>query len=362
MKRNVIKWILPLVILLNACKKDDTYITAAPVIAPATGVYVLSEGNFATNSTRLAYRPFSTGVVSGDFFLQQNPTRIGGLGNTGNDMIIYGSKLYIVMNVTSNVTVLNAANATFIKQIDFLNGASPKSPRYAVAARGKVYVTAYDNTVSVIDTTSLAIINTINVGANPEGIATTGNYLYVANSGGFNPVADSTVSVIDMNTELEVKKIKVGLNPQKIEVNSAGDVYVSAYGNAFATVPIPASVSVISSATNTLTTTLGNDYQFDHIRIFNDIAYLYNNYGSGTVKLYNTITNTLVRNSFVTDGTIITASYGVNIDEENGDVYIADAKDFSAPGEVICFDKNGRKKFLFSVTPGVSPNKVLFLR
>jgi YVTN family beta-propeller protein len=51
---------------------------------------------------------------------------------------------------------------------------------------GKLFVTAYDNTVSVIDTTTLSIVNSITVGPNPEGIATTGNYLYVANSGAFN--------------------------------------------------------------------------------------------------------------------------------------------------------------------------------
>ena len=361
MKKSLLLCTLSLIVLLSACKKNDTYITAAPVISPATGAYVLSEGNFGSNNTKFSYRPVSSGVVVGDFFLQQNPTHTAGLGDTGSDMIIYGGKLYIIMNVTSNVTVLNAANATFIKQIDFMNGSVPKEPRSAVATRGKIYVTAYDNTVSVIDTSSLVITKTIAVGPNPEGIAMKGDYLYVANSGGFNPTPDSTVSVVDLNTELEIKKITVGLNPQKVEVNSVGDVYVSSYGNFSTIAPV---ISVISSATNTLKTILGSEYSYNHIKIFNDVAYLFNNYGGpgSKCKLLNTLTNTTIRNEFVADATVIDNVYGINMDEQNGDIYICDSHDFSAAGTVTCFDKNGIKKFAFSVAPGVTPNTVLFLR
>jgi hypothetical protein len=59
---------------------------------------------------------------------------------------------------------------------------------------------------------------------------------------------------------------------------------------------------------------------------------------------------------------VIQTSYGINIDEQNGDVYITDAINFSSPGEVTCFNRNGVKKFSFSVSPGIIPNKVLFAR
>ena len=362
-KKNVIKWILPVVVLLSACKKNDQPVATAPILQPAKGVYILSEGGFAANNSKLAYRD-TAGVVSGDFFLQQNPSLTAGLGDLGNDMVIYGSKMYIVMNGSGNVTVLNAATGAFISQISFGgSGTSNKNPRYALGARGNLYVTAWDNSVSMIDTASLGITGAALVGATPEGLAIAGNFLYVANSGGLNyPDYDSTVSVVDLTTMLEIKKIKVGLNPQKIEVNSAGKVFVTAYGDAFATIPIPATVSVINSSTNLLETTLGSDYQFDHVRIFNDIAYFYNNYGGGNIKMYNTITNSLVRNNFITDGTLITTSYGLNIDEQNGDVYVTDAKDFVTAGEVTCFSAGGVRKLSFSIAPGVNPNKVLFVR
>ena len=362
MKRSFFAILITGLVALNACKKDDNVVIPAPVLSPATGVYVLCEGGFGGNNATLAYRNVASGVVAADFYRQQNPTQTGGLGDLANDAIIYGSKLYIVMNGSGNVTVLNASTGVLLGKVSFINGSGNKSPRYAVGALGKVYVSSFDNTVSIIDTTSLAITGTINVGANPEGMATYGDYLYVANSGGLNPVFDSTVSVVDLNSNLEIKKITVGLNPQKIEVNSVGDVYVSGYGNAFSTPSIPPFISVISAATNTLKTNLGAAYAYDHIRIHNDTAYLYNNYGGGDCKVINTLNNLVIRNSFITDGTVIQTSYGINIDEQNGDVYITDAINFSSPGEVTCFNRNGVKKFSFSVSPGIIPNKVLFAR
>ncbi|MEI2748855.1 MAG: YncE family protein [Ferruginibacter sp.] len=360
MKLKLIGLVLSVTTLLTACKKNDPENQVVP-IQPAKGVYVLSEGGFGGNNATLAYRSAATGTVSGNFYLQQNPLLSSGLGDLANDMVVYGGKMYIVMNGSGNVTVLNAQTGALISKISFLNGTTNKSPRYAVGTKGKLFVTAYDNTVSVIDTTSLSITNSITVGPNPEGIATTGNYLYVANSGAFNfPDVDSTVSVIDLTTLTEIKKITVGKNPNKVEVSTNGDVYVSAYGN-FGT--IPAGISVINSATNTLKRTLGTGFEYSHVRISGEIAYFHNNYGgSGTAKVYNTTTETIVRNEFVTDGTSITVPYGINVDEQNGDVYIADAKDFTSSGEVTCFDKNGVKKFMFSVSPGINPNKILFVR
>ena len=348
------------IICFESCKKTDAPTPITPILSPAVGEYVLSEGSFGGNNTKLAFYTNSTSNVAGDYFLQQNPSITAGLGELGNDAIIFGSKMYIVMNGSGRVTVLNAANSAFIKNISFLNITVNKQPRYAVAARGKVYVTSWDNTVSVIDTTSLSITKSISVGANPEGIAASANYLYVANSGSFNTTPDSTVSLIDLNTETEIRKIKVGVNPNKIEINSAGNVFVSAYGN-FTT--IPASVYLINGVTNATSTNLGNGFVYSNIRIFGDIAYLYNNYGgSGTAKVYNTAANTIVRNEFITDGTAIQTPYGINVDVQNGDVYIADAGNFTTAGKVTCFTSNGVKKFSFSTSPGVNPNKILFKR
>jgi len=346
------------IVLFSACKKSD-----APYdpIKPAKGVYVLSEGNFNANNSKLAYRDAATGVVSGDFFTLQNPSQTAGLGDVANDMLIYGSKIYIVVNVSSNVTVLDAQTGTFISRIPIQSLGTGRQPRYAASANGKVYITAYDGTVSAIDTTSLSVSQVIPVGPNPEGILVYNNKLFVANSGGFNAVPDSTVSVVDLNSNTEVARLVVGVNPQQLAVNSAGDVYVTSFGN-FSS--IPPCVTVINGNNNTVKQQLGPNFQFDHVRIYNDIAYFYNSYAStGTrVKTYDTHTGSVVRSEFITDGTTVSVVYGVDFDADNGDVYICDAGNFSDPGKVTCFSSEGIKKFSFSVAPGINPKKTLFLR
>ena len=359
MKLTTIKWALSLAVILQACKKDDQIVNPDP-IQPAKGVYVLSEGGFGANNAMLGYRNAATGAFAADFYLQQNPLLSSGLGDVANDALIYGGKMYIVMNGSGNVTVLNAATGSLLTKISFINGATNKSPRYAIGIRGKVFVSAFDNTVSVIDTTTFSITNTINVGSNPEGLASYGDYLYVANSGGLNyPNVDSTVSVINLNTLAEIKKITVAKGPNKIDINSAGKVFVSCFGVFPSANP---SVGIINSSTNTLETMMPASYQFTHLRIYKDIAYFYNTYGSNNVTMYHTIADTLVRAGFINDGTAVQTVYGVNFDEQNDDVYITDAKDFVSTGEVTCFDRTGTKKFSFGVTPGINPNKVLFLR
>lgn len=344
--------------IFSSCKKSDK---PYDPVAPTKGVYVLSEGNYSANNGKLAYRDAASGAVSGDFFVQQNPSQSAGLGDVANDILIYGSKMYIVVNVSNNVTVLDAKTGTFISRIPIVSLTGGRQPRYAASTKGKLYVTAYDGTVSVIDTTSLTVNQVINVGPNPEGILVYNNKLFVANSGGFNTVPDSTVSVIDLNTSTEIARLVVGVNPQQLAVNSAGDIYVTTYGN-YTT--IPASVTIINGNNNTVKQQLGSGYQFDHVRIYNDIAYFYNNYAStGTrVKTYDTHTGAVVRNEFITDGTSVTVVYGVDFDEDNGDVYICDAGNFSDPGKVTCFSSEGIRKFSFSVAPGINPKKTVFLR
>ena len=61
------------------------------------GIYVLSEGLFNLNNSTLAYHSFKSGKTNIDYFRSLNRR---GLGDTANDMAIYGNKLYIVVNVS----------------------------------------------------------------------------------------------------------------------------------------------------------------------------------------------------------------------------------------------------------------------
>jgi YVTN family beta-propeller protein len=348
-------------LVFNACKKNDDEIQNPPIATVARGEYILSEGTM--NNTKLSYYSNTTNINIGDFFLQQNPSLTAGLGDIGNDMIIYGSKLYIVMNQSGLVTVLNASNAIFQKNIPFkIAGTNiTKGPRYAASAKGKVYVSSTDGTVSIIDTTSLTITASINVGSNPEQLAVSGDKLFVTNSGGYNfPNYDSTVSVINLINNTAGTKIKVGLNPRKIVADNSGNLYVVVTGNYGFVLP-----KIVKINSGTELVTFSADTAVNTIAYFNNKLYVTNDFAytglSSNVRALSTSNFSNTGSSFITDGTQIQTPYGLDIDELNNDVYITDAKNYTISGEVFCFDKNGKKKFSFSISPGVNPNKVLFL-
>jgi len=340
--------------LLASCKKDDAPPATVPKVT--TGLYVLSEGSFNGNNTTLTYYNFANSTATTDFFANVNGSK---LGDTGNDIVIYGGKIYIVMNVSSYVEVANATTGKEIKKIDFKTASSsPRQPRFAAAYKGKVLVSSYDGTVAVIDTAALTVDKFITVGSNPEQLVVSGDKLYVANSGGLNPVYDSTVSVIDLNSFTETKKITVGVNPGAITADDAGNIYVGCTGDYGSNPP-----KLVKLNTSTGAITKSADTAVGKIRYYNGFLFATGGYlGSSKVRALNTTDFTETRSNFVTDGTVIKLPYGLNVDSETGDVYITDAIDYVSNGQVFCFDKTGKKKFSFSVAPGLNPNTVVLIK
>ena len=99
-------------------------------------------------------------------------------------MAIYGNKIYIVVNVSSTVEVMDFTTGKSIRQIQMLrdNGSS-RQPRSIAFDKDKAYVCSFDGTVARIDTTSLEIEAIITAGRNPDDICVQNNKLYVSNSG-----------------------------------------------------------------------------------------------------------------------------------------------------------------------------------
>lgn len=200
--------------------------------------YVLNSGDWNSNNSSLTKYNATDGSVEQFSFEKQNNRA---LGNTANDIIVYGSKMYIAVAGESNVEVTDLY-AKSIKQI-----ACGAQPRNLAACDGKVYVTYYDGYVARIDTASLQVEAKVKVGRNPEQLAVVGNKLYVANSGGmdYNTALgyDNTVSVVDLASFQEVDKIEVVLNPAVVVPVGSG-VYVASYGNYY---DVPSTLQYIAA-------------------------------------------------------------------------------------------------------------------
>lgn len=340
-----------------ACRKDNTAEKKSPEPVTA-GVYILNEGGFTNSNASLSYLSYETGFVNSDIYASANEG--AELGDTGQDIKIYGSKTYIVVHGSHRVVVLNTQTAKLIKLVAVApEGAAPAFPRYMAFARGKVFISAYDDKVYVLDTASLAVEKMIPVGKDPEGMAVVGNKLYVANSGGLSGF-DNTLSVIDVNSLTELKKITVAINCNAIVADNYGDLYVTSRGNYADIKPELYRISTSTEQVSPLT------IPATAIAIKDDIAYIYKaNYNTNTQSydigyLTLNVKDETPGRSFITDGTDadIVIPYGLGVDPVSGDIFVADAGDFQTAGKVLVYGKDGKKKRSFGA--GVSPSGFAF--
>ena len=357
---------LPLLLLLNACDdmEDKPFtssdITGDPTETDTAELYALCEGLFNQNNSSLMRFSFNNQRMVRNYFKTINHR---GLGDTANDLAIYGSKIYIVANVSSTIEIVDFQTGNSLKQIQMLteNG-NPREPRYIAFHKEKAYVCSYDGTVARIDTASLAIDAMTTVGRNPDGICVQDDKLYVSNSGGLDHASglgvDNTVSVVDIATFKETDKIIVGPNPGKIIADTKEKVvYVATRGEDVEAGDY--NFAKIDCRTKVVT---HYNERVQNFAIDGEIAYLYNyNYSTQTasIKTFNLKTGETVRENFITDGTNISTPYGINVNPYSGNIYITDAYDYTVYGDLLCFNQQGQLLFRLN-NIGLNPNTIVF--
>lgn len=365
-------------VVMASCRGDDevlvpstwTQVTATTQPKSVAGFYLLNEGNMGSNKCTLDYFDCSTGYYRQNIYAETNPNVVLELGDVGNDIQIYGSKLYAVINCSNFVEVMDKANARHIGEIRIPNC------RNIVFHEGYAYVSSYAGPVQIdpnarlgymakVDTATLQVVDECTVGYQPEEMAVVGNKLYVANSGGYRvPYYDRTVSVIDLNTFTETKKIDVAENLHRVEADGRGYVWVSSRGDYY---DMGSDLFVIDSRTDEVVDTLG--IAVSEMCIDGDDLYVIGSEYSYTAAddwtisyaKIDTETRSVVTHNFITDGTEqeIHMPYGVAVNPETKEIYVTDAKSYVVSGTIYCFTPDGRRKW--SATTGDIPAHFAFL-
>lgn len=319
---------------------------------------VLNEGLFNLNNSTLARINIESQEIDYDYFKSVNKR---GLGDTGNDMKLYGGKVYIVVNVSSQLEIIDPHSGVSLKQIPFFNeDGVARQPRFLAFDKGKAYLSSFDGWVARIDTLTLEVDGWVKCGRNPDNITIANNKLYVSNSGGLdNPNYDTTVSVVDLGTFREIKRIEVGRNPGAIVADSQGDVYVVVRGDVAESQYV---LKKIDSDIDEVITVFDDIHPLE-LHICNDMMYMYTyNYTTkeSWLKVFDCLSETVVNHNFISDSTGIQTPFGITVNPHNGDVYITEAYNYVNWGDLLCFDRNGRLKFRIDEI-GLNPTEVLLL-
>ena len=376
-----------LLCLAVGCRKDELVVPTEYELLPLPirseadfaddepiGMYLLNEGNMGSNKASIDYVDFANGYYVRNVYAERNPTVIKELGDVGNDIRIYGSKLYAVINCSHKVEVMDARTCVRIGQIDIPNC------RYIRFARGRAYVSAYVGPVSIdpdaqlgavfeVDTGTLSVVNQVTVGYQPDELDIVGEYLYVANSGGYRvPNYDYTVSVVERYGMKQVKKIPVGLNLHRLRADAYNRLWVSSRGNYG---DVPSKLHLLARKdhiSKEMVVTDTFDIPCSEFTIQGDSLYFYsvawNNQTEDNRVSYgiiNIATKTLVSSNFIADGTEsdIKIPYGIAVNPYNGDIFVTDAKNYVSSGVLHCYRRDGTKKW--SVRTGDIPAHMTFL-
>lgn len=369
--------------LFAACREDEVVVPTEYDILPVTvpegsdvvGMYLLNEGNMGSNKCTLDYLDFVQGYYVRNLYAERNPHVIKELGDVGNDIRVYGSRLYVVVNCSNKLEVLDARTGVRIAQVDIPNC------RYVNFYRGHAYVSSYVGPVQLnnpnavkgavykVDTLTLKVEGKCTVGYQPEELEVLGEYLYVANSGGYMaPNYDNTVSVIELEGFRQMQKIPVGINLHRVKADNHGRLWVTSRGD-YETISSNLYVLQKKKGRNEMEVTDTLNIPCSNFCISGDSLYYYstewNNFtqqNTITYGIINTETLQRVSNSFITDGTQadITIPYGISIHPDTGDIYITDAKNYVSSGVLHCYSKDGKHKW--SVRTGDIPAHMCFVR
>ncbi|MDR0825029.1 MAG: YncE family protein [Prevotella sp.] len=359
---------------ISSCRSDEDEIIppTETEVTPGEdgfvkGFFLLNEANMGSNKASLDYFDYESGKYFKNIYPIINPSVVKELGDVGNDIQIYGNKLYAVINVSGYVEVMNKITGKHENEIVV------KNCRYITFNKGYAYISSYDSEVKItpdapigcvvkVDTTTMKEVGRCFVGYQPEQMVIRDNKLYVANSGGYRvPDYDNTISVIDLNTFTETKKITVAINLHSMTLDSSDNIYVSSrgdYKNIKSNTYILGKNDLVTKTLNqpcSQMTVCGDSIymlsvEWNHITESNAVSY----------AIVDTKTQNVVSRNFITDGTDkkIKVPYGLAINPKTREIFVTDAKDYVSPGTLYCFTPQGKKKW--EVTTGDIPAHIVF--
>ena len=362
---------------LFACQKDPipekdstltgTEVDVSGIPSSIKKVFMLNEGSMGSNNSTLDFLRISDGNYITGAFKKMNPDIGAGLGDVGNDIVVIGNEVWMVINNSGIVEVVSAKDETEIAAIQV---ATPRNIAFdgtyayvtswagAYANYGADYsITDYKNPkgqVYRINLKSKKVEGTVDVGYQPEGVACYNGKLYVANSGGISSQVapdysyDKTVSVIDTKTFKVTKTIDVQVNPKGVFSDGKGNVYVTILGDYWG---VHSGVYTIDASDNV-------KHVSDYVSVASingDTLYCIGTEDewdwSGAPKTWKAFSCKAGAKSSLNLSISETTPYGLYALDSNT-FLICDAGDYFNPG-VVSLYRNGSKAW--SVTAGVCP-------
>lgn len=340
-------------VFFASCSNDDEqgFVDDLPLGAYDNGVLILNEGNFGQDNSTISFLSNDLEDFQVSAFATVNPTKI--LGNTGQDIGFYNDYAFIVVNASNKIEVVNRYTLEYVATVD----TGLDNPRYIAFANGKGYVTNWgdgtvttDDYVAILNVSNYTVSGTIPVAEGPERIIENDGKLYVAHKGGYG--YGNTISVINSTSNAVTNSIALGADvPNSLQIDN-GNLYVLCGGKPDWTmdetlgkfVKIDLSTETVSSSINFASGNHPSNLVIDGSDVYYTVDL-------GIYKMNLTATNLPSTELFSTNSQGVYGVYSFAV--ENNKIYVGDALDYSANGKVYIYSKTGslEKELTVGVTP-----------
>jgi len=357
--RKIITVVLAVVAICScSCMKDELYWDnhSTPAVKSHAGVFITNEGNFTYNNASLSYYDIENSEVFNDLFFEVNGHP---LGDVAQSCVLHDSLLYIVVNNSGKIVIVDAEDFSFKGKITGLT-----SPRYMYfLSDEKAYVTdLYAHAITIVNPKTYEITGYISVhntatsyNQHPtEQIVAVDDRVF-ANCWSF----DNKILVIDQNSDKVIDSVAVAKQPNSMVVDKYSRLWVLSDGG-YSGTPFghdqpaltciePYSLTVIDTFTMDLDDSpseLTINGSGDTLYFLNGDLYRMAVVGMDTPEVF---VESPYGNGY------LGGFYGLGVDPSSSEIYLADAIDFNQPGVVYRISPQAMPvdTFRVGIIPGV---------
>lgn len=331
---------LTLPLAFTGCKKDDPE-NPADNTFKGNGTFIICEGAFNQGNGRIDFWNKHTDSLKTNIFQAVNDAP---LGDVVQSMVYVNDRAYITVNNSGKIEVVDPVDFTSKGTIS----TGLTSPRYVnVVSSGKAYVSdLFSGSVAILNTSTLAVTGSIAIPGWTEEMLTDNGKTWITNG-----MKNYTYIV---QNDAVTDSVDVGYGSTAIRKDNAGKIWILTGGN-YPPNMVPSKLSRVNPATNDVEWSYDfADFGASKLRLSPDKTLLYFLYGGKVYRKNTGDTGNPAEFISVSGKTF----YGINVDPDNGNIWLGDAGDFSSAGTVYVYSASGSQIKTF--TTGVVPTDFVF--
>lgn len=339
-----------------SCNKNDNGTPYAPNIKPATGLYVLNEGNFTYANSSLSYYDIKADTIANNVFYRVNGSPIG---DVARSLTKIGDDLYIVVNNSKYIYKVDAQTILYKAKI-----AGFTSPRYMLpVSDSKAYVT--DIVSPGFWSMDLATYekHLVSTGKTTECMVKVGNEVFMSNwSKSYVDFENNTVQVIDCDSDELIAEIEVAKEPKAMVLDKHNKIWVICNGGWDPSETQEPALICIDPATRQVVKrfdfTPGADSP-DGLAIDGageNIFFMNGTFGGLNLYKMSVDATQLPDSAYIASAG--RSFYGLTVDPVRGDIYLTDTKNYVQNGDLLRYSSDGT--MLSTHELGIIPSYMLF--